>query len=83
MPMAALALNFAWESTYAVHGLTSAVSLQGLDNLVWALADLAIVYTFFAFGRAEFPRFMTRPMFTVWGVLVFGASFAVHWCSGC
>lgn len=79
MPMAALGLNFAWESTYAVHDLTTAVSLQGLVNLVWALADLAIVYTFFAFGRAEFPRFVTRPMFTAWGILVFGASFAVQW----
>ena len=43
MPMAALGLNFAWESTYAVHDLTTAVSQQGLVNLVWALADLAIV----------------------------------------
>ena len=43
MPMAALALNFAWESTYAVQSLTTAVSLQGLVNLVWALADLVIV----------------------------------------
>jgi hypothetical protein len=37
------------------------------------------VYTFFTFGRAEFPRFVTRPMFTAWGVLVFGASYAVQW----
>ena len=79
MPMAALALNFAWESTYAVQDLTTAVSLQGLVNLVWALADLAIVYTFFAFGRAEFPRFVTRPMFAAWGVLVFVAAYAVQW----
>ncbi|HEY4849753.1 MAG TPA: hypothetical protein VII22_03110 [Streptosporangiaceae bacterium] len=79
IPMAALGLNFAWESTYAVHDLTAGVSAQGLVNLVWALADLAIVYTFFAFGRAEFPRFVTRPMFTAWGILVFGASYAVQW----
>jgi hypothetical protein len=79
IPMAALGLNFAWESTYAVHDLAAAVSLQGLVDLVWALADLAIVYTFFAFGRAEFPRFVTRPMFTIWGILVFGASYAVQW----
>jgi hypothetical protein len=79
IPMAALGLNFAWESTYALHDLTAGVSLQGMVNLIWALADLAIVYTFFAFGRAEFPRFVTRPMFTVWGILVFGASYAVQW----
>jgi hypothetical protein len=79
MPIAALGLNFAWESTYAVHDLATAVSVQGVVNLVWGLADLAIVYTFLAFGRAEFPRFVTRPMFAVWGVLVFGASYAVQW----
>src|SRR3981081_4426562 len=79
MPIAALGLNFAWESTYAVHDLTGAVSPQGFVNLVWALADSGIVYAFFAFGRAEFPRFGTRPMFTAWGVLVFGASYAVQW----
>jgi hypothetical protein len=79
MPMAALALNVAWESTYAAQDLTTAVSLQGLVNLVWGLADLAIVYTFFAFGRAEFPRFVTRSMFITWGVLVFGAAYAVQW----
>ncbi|MEV6735803.1 hypothetical protein AB0N14_02205 [Streptomyces sp. NPDC051104] len=79
MPLAALGLNIAWESTYAVRDLTGAMSLQGVVNIVWALADLAIVYTFFAFGRAEFPRFVTRPMFAVFGVLVFGTSYAVQW----
>lgn len=78
MPMAALGLNFAWESVYAVHDLLAGVSLQGVVNIVWALADLVIVYTFFAFGRAEFPRAVTRPLFAAWGVLVFGASYAVQ-----
>ncbi|MFD9406066.1 hypothetical protein ACFWBN_03445 [Streptomyces sp. NPDC059989] len=78
MPMAALGLNFAWESIYAVDSLSAGVSLQGVVNLVWALADIAIVYTFFAFGRAEFPRFVTRTMFAAWGVLLFAASYAVQ-----
>lgn len=79
IPLAALALNFAWETTYTVHDLMGRMSLQGYVNLVWALADLVIVYTFFAFGRAEFPRFVTRPMFALWGTLVFGASYTVQW----
>jgi hypothetical protein len=79
IPMAALGLNIAWESTYAVHDMMGSMSLQGWVNLVWALADVVIVYTFFAFGRAEFPRWVTRPMFAVWGVLLFGASYAVQW----
>src|SRR3954465_11582588 len=79
IPLAALALNFAWETTYTVRDLMGPMSLQGYVNLVWALADLVIVYTFFAFGRAELPRFVTRSLFALWGALVFGASYAVQW----
>ena len=79
MPIAALALNIAWESTYAVHDLMTAVSIQAIVNLTWALADIAIVYTFFKFGRSELPSFVTRRMFAAWGTLAFGAAYAVQW----
>ena len=79
MPLAALALNCSWESTYAVHDLVTAVSIQAFVNLTWALADLAIVFTFFKFGRAELPSFVTRRMFAAWGMLIFGVSYAVQW----
>ena len=79
MPIAALALNFAWESTYAVHDLMTSVSIQAVVNLTWALADLAIIYTFVKFGRAELPSFLTRRMFAAWGMLAFGAAYAVQW----
>lgn len=80
MPIAALALNFAWESTYAAHDLlTSVRGIQAFVNLIWALADLAVVFTYFKFGRAELPSFVTRSMFAAWGVLIFGVSYAVQW----
>jgi hypothetical protein len=79
IPLAALALNIAWESTYAVHDLLTSVSVQALVNLIWALADLVIVYTFFKFGRAEFPRLVAKTMFVVWGLLIFGVAYAVQW----
>jgi hypothetical protein len=79
MPLAALALNFAWESTYAVHDLATSLSIQAFVNLIWALADVAIVFTFFKFGRAEFPGFVTRKMFAGWGILIFVVSYAVQW----
>jgi hypothetical protein len=63
MPIAALALNIAWESMYAVHDLMTSVSIQAFVNLIWALADLGIVYTFFKFGCSELPRFVTKSMF--------------------
>jgi hypothetical protein len=79
MPIAALALNITWESTYAVHDLRTSVSIQGFVNLIRALADLAIVFTFFKFGRAELPRFVTKSMFAAWGVLILAASYVVQW----
>lgn len=78
MPMAALGLNFAWESIYAVRGLAEGGSVQAVVNVVWAVADLVIVYTFVRFGRAEFPSFVTRGMFLGWGLLVLAASYAVQ-----
>jgi hypothetical protein len=53
IPAAALGLNFAWESTYAFHDLTTAVSAQTIVNVVWMLADCVIVYTYLKFGRRE------------------------------
>ena len=85
MPFAALALNFAWELTYAALDTRTAVShpntvavVWALVEIAWALADVLIVYTFFRFGRAEFP-FLTRQMFMIWAVVAFGASCAVQW----
>ncbi|MFG2979812.1 hypothetical protein ACGFYQ_00935 [Streptomyces sp. NPDC048258] len=81
MPVAALALNFAWESIYAVREFTAGaagVSAQRVVNVVWAAADVVIIATYLRFGRAELPRFVTRPLFAAWSVLVFGTGFAVQ-----
>ena len=77
IPLAALGLNFAWEWVYGIYGLSGPISAQAVINLVWALADAVIVYTFFRFGHAEFPT-LTRPMFVGWGLLIIGVSFAVQ-----
>jgi hypothetical protein len=79
MPVAALGLNIAWESIYAVDALATSISVQGVINIIWALVDLVIVYTFFRFGRRELPEFVTRPMFIAWSALVFISSYIVQW----
>ncbi|MGW6845081.1 transmembrane-type terpene cyclase [Streptomyces sp. NPDC054958] len=79
MPVAALALNFAWETVYAARDIAVGLSAQGVVNVVWAVADAVIVYTYLRFGRAELPDFVTRPLFATWSVLVFGTGFAVQW----
>jgi hypothetical protein len=78
MPVAALGLNIAWETIYGIHGLTETISAQSIINLAWAAADVVIVFTFFRFGRSELPKFVTRPLFIGWGVLVFGTSYAMQ-----
>jgi hypothetical protein len=79
IPLAALALNIAWESIYAVNGLITDRSVQTYINLAWSLADVVIVYTFFRYGREELPRFVGRWMFISWGVAVIVAAYAVQW----
>ena len=79
IPLAALALNFAWEWIYAVNGLVTDRSVQTYINLAWALADVVIVVTFFRYGRRELPRFVSRWMFIGWGVAVIAAAFVVQW----
>ena len=79
LPVAALALNIAWESIYSVWGLATESGLQAYINIVWALADVVIVYTFFRYGRRELPSFLTKGMFIGWGVLVFATAYVVQW----
>lgn len=86
MPMVALALNFAWELTYATIDTRTAVLNPNVDTITWAavetawaVADILLVYTFFRFGRTEFPTFVTREMFVTGFFLAFGASCVVQW----
>ncbi|NEM06205.1 hypothetical protein [Geodermatophilus normandii] len=79
LPVAALALNMAWESIYSVWGLANEPGLQAWVNVVWALADLVIVATFVRYGRAEFPSWVTRTVFA-WGTAgLFATAFVVQW----
>jgi hydrogenase-4 membrane subunit HyfE len=79
MPIAALGLNIAWEWTYAFRDLTRDPQLQGWVNLIWALADVAILVTFFRYGRSEFPGFVSRPLFITGGVVIVITSFLIQW----
>jgi hypothetical protein len=79
IPAAALALNFAWESIYAIHGLASYLGVQAFVNLAWAVADVLIIYTFLRYGRRELPAFVSRPMFVAWSILLFATAFVIQW----
>jgi hypothetical protein len=79
MPIAALGLNIAWEWTYAIRDLTSDPQLQGWVNLIWALADVVILTTFFRYGRSEFPGFVSGPLFITSGIVIVLTSFFIQW----
>ena len=79
MPIAALGLNIAWEWTYAVRDLALDPQLQAWVNLIWALADVVILTTFFRYGRSEFPDFVSRPFFITWGIVIVITSFLIQW----
>jgi hypothetical protein len=78
IPAAALGLNFAWEVIYAARSIATGISVQGVFNIAWALADIMIVYTFLRFGRSELPAWVTRNFFTGWVLLLGVMSFAVQ-----
>jgi hypothetical protein len=79
IPAAALALNFAWESIYAIQGLATYVSVQTFINITWAVADVLVIYTFLRYGRRELPDFVSRPMFIAWSVLLLATAYVLQW----
>jgi hypothetical protein len=78
IPAAALGLNFAWEAVYAARSMATGLSVQGVFNIAWGLADVLIVYTFLRFGRSELPAWVTRKLFIGWALLLGASSFAVQ-----
>lgn len=78
IPAAALGLNFAWEAIYAARSVATGISVQGVFNIVWGLADVLIMYTFLKFGRSELPPWVTRRLFMGWALLLGVTSFAVQ-----
>ncbi|WP_308468693.1 hypothetical protein [Rathayibacter soli] len=53
--------------------------MQAYVNLIWGLADIVILFTFFRFGRREFPNLVSRPLFIAWGVTIVASSFIIQW----
>ena len=57
MPLAALAINFAWEVRYSLLFYNPDIMLPvQIINTVWAAFDVVIVYTVFKFGADAFQR---------------------------
>jgi hypothetical protein len=75
MPLFALALNIAWEFMFAFW-VFGGVSVQRIVNITWFLLDALIVYTYFRYGRREFPK-ASQPFFVPWSLVAFAVGFLV------
>ena len=75
MPLFALAFNIAWEFMFGFL-VIKGISLQRVVNIVWFLFDAVIVYTYFKYGRKDFPRDKER-FFIPWSLTAFAVAFLV------
>lgn len=86
MPFFALGFNFAWELIYTVsdifleaHGpLTGMNGIQAAVNAAWVLLDMVILYTYFKYGKKEWPTNISRKLFVPWSLLVLVCCFGLQ-----
>lgn len=75
MPLFALAFNIAWEFMYGFL-VGTGVNVQRVVNIVWCLLDVVIIYTYFKYGRKDFPKDKER-FFVPWSLAAFAVGFLV------
>lgn len=79
IPFWALALNIAWELLNAVlEYRLSGLVLQVWITSLWFLLDLGILYTYFRYGKREFPAWLPSSGFLPWSLLVLVVAFGVQ-----
>ena len=76
MPFFALALNISWEFIFAFVFL-GGLGLQHTINITWFILDAIILYTYFRFGREDFPKAIDGKWFVPWSVLILIAGFVI------
>jgi hypothetical protein len=80
MPFWALALNIAWELLHTLLGYQEqGLVLQVVINAIWALFDLAIIYTYFRYGKKYLPALVPGAWFIPWSLLVLATAFIVQY----
>jgi hypothetical protein len=79
MPIAALALNNTWESTYVVRDLMSSISIQALVNIIWALAGPRNCLHRLQIRASRASTFRDQEYVCGVGMLIFAASYVLQW----
>nr|WP_200803587.1 hypothetical protein [Hespellia stercorisuis] len=78
MPFWALALNLTWEAIYSysdiflgAHGPLEGITIaQAVVNVFWVCLDCVILYTYFKYGKKEWPQKISGKLFVPWSLLV-------------
>lgn len=86
MPFFALGLNFAWELIYTVsdifleaHGpLVGMTLVQTIANAAWVCLDVLILFTYFRYGKKEWPKTISSKLFAPWSILGLVCCFALQ-----
>ena len=87
MPFFALILNIAWETVYPfsyiflnapppIDGVVAEV--QYVVNIVWLILDIVILYTYFKFGKKEWPRSISIKFLAPWSILAIICCFCIQ-----
>ena len=78
MPFFALALNITWEFLFSFL-FGGELSLQLVINIAWFFFDVVILYTYFRFGREEFPESVDSKWFVPWTVWILAVGFITQY----
>ncbi|WP_394845500.1 hypothetical protein LZC95_51770 [Pendulispora brunnea] len=78
MPLPALVLNISWEFIFSFLA-PGKFAPQVAINVVWFFLDLVILYTYFKYGRKDFPESVDPKWFVPWTLLALVAGFALQY----
>ena len=78
MPFFALALNITWEFLFSFL-FGGELSLQLVINIAWFFFDVVILYTYFRFGREEFPESVDSKWFVPWSAWILAVGFITQY----
>ena len=87
MPFFALGLNLAWEAVYpfsyiflnAPPPLPGIIdSVQSVVNILWLILDIIILYTYFKFGKKEWPKSIDIKLLTPWSIITIICCFCLQ-----
>lgn len=83
MPLFALAFNISWEFIFTFLIIPTGVSpVELVSSGVWFLLDAIILYTYFKYGRKEFPKTVGERWFVPWTVVVLLVGFTTIYAAG-